>query len=154
MSKHLEIINGHWLTEDFKYKEKILDFTELYGIHSGENLTAAVEALVELHLESRLKAITGNNASNNEAMARELHESPKKRLAKATTVLDSGRWLEPMERFVAAALRLDCPHPPAEVFSRLCPPLLGSPSHPPVTRAAVLTSRCREEDETEDRVCA
>ena len=37
---HLPILGiiGHWLTEDFKYKERILDFTELHGIHSGENL--------------------------------------------------------------------------------------------------------------------
>jgi hypothetical protein len=75
-------IIGHWLTEDFKYKERILDFTELHGVHSGENLAAAVEALlVELHLESKLIAITGDNASNNEAMAHELHESLKKRLS-------------------------------------------------------------------------
>jgi hypothetical protein len=36
---------------------------------------------VELHLESKLIAITGDNASNNEAMAYELYESLKNRLS-------------------------------------------------------------------------
>lgn len=60
---------GHWLTEDFVYKERILEFTELKGIHSGDNIARAVhKVLIELHLEEKLISITGDNASNNEAM--------------------------------------------------------------------------------------
>ena len=48
-------IVGHWLTEKFEYRQKILEFTELQGAHSGENLAATVETcLVELDLVSKL----------------------------------------------------------------------------------------------------
>jgi hypothetical protein len=41
---HLPILGiiGHWLTEDFLYKERLLEFTELQGIHSGENMAIAI----------------------------------------------------------------------------------------------------------------
>jgi hypothetical protein len=77
---HLPILGiiGHWLTEDFEYREKVLEFTELRGLHSGENLAAAVKAmLMELGLESKLIAITGDNATNNEVMVSELYHSLK-----------------------------------------------------------------------------
>lgn len=37
---HLPILGviGHWLTEEFEYREKALEFKELHGPHSGENL--------------------------------------------------------------------------------------------------------------------
>ncbi|KAJ5084978.1 hypothetical protein N7532_009749 [Penicillium argentinense] len=55
------------------YREKLLEFAELQGIHSGENLAIAVEnMLIELSLKDKLISITGDNASNNEAMASEL----------------------------------------------------------------------------------
>lgn len=70
---------GHWLTEDFVYREKVLEFTELYGPHSGENLAAAIEALlIELNLEHKLLSITGDNASNNERMALQLFQNLQK----------------------------------------------------------------------------
>jgi hypothetical protein len=75
---HLPILGviGHWLTEEFEYRERVLEFTELQGAHSGENLASAVEnMLVELSLEHKLISITGDNASNNEAMASELYFS-------------------------------------------------------------------------------
>jgi hypothetical protein len=36
---HLPILGiiGHWLTDDFEYRERLLEFAELQGIHSGEN---------------------------------------------------------------------------------------------------------------------
>ncbi|KAJ6125923.1 hypothetical protein N7471_010416 [Penicillium samsonianum] len=75
---HLPILGiiGHWLTDEFEYRERLLEFTELQGIHSGENLAIAVEnMLIELSLEEKLISITGDNASNNEAMASELYFS-------------------------------------------------------------------------------
>jgi hypothetical protein len=80
---HLPIIGiiGHWLTEEFEYREKVLEFTELHGAHSGENLATAVEStLIELGLEQKLISITGDNASNNETMASELFHSLSNRL--------------------------------------------------------------------------
>ncbi|KAJ5288432.1 hypothetical protein N7508_011207 [Penicillium antarcticum] len=66
-------IIGHGLTDEFEYRERLLEFAELQGIHSGENLSIAVEnMLIELGLEDKLSSITGDNASNNEAMASEL----------------------------------------------------------------------------------
>jgi hypothetical protein len=62
-------IIGHWLTPDFVYREKVLDFAELRGIYSGENLATVVfNLLSELNLQKKLLVITGDNASNNEAM--------------------------------------------------------------------------------------
>ncbi|OQD74710.1 hypothetical protein PENANT_c169G07139 [Penicillium antarcticum] len=72
---HLPILGiiGHGLTDEFEYRERLLEFAELQGIHSGENLSIAVEnMLIELGLEDKLSSITGDNASNNEAMASEL----------------------------------------------------------------------------------
>jgi hypothetical protein len=67
---------GHWLTKEFEYRERVLEFTELQGTHSGENLANTVEnILVELSLEHKLISITGDNATNNEAMASELYFS-------------------------------------------------------------------------------
>jgi hypothetical protein len=57
----------------------VLEFTELHGIHSGENLATAVQCtLSELDLESKVIAITGDNASNNKVMASELYHAIKK----------------------------------------------------------------------------
>lgn len=69
---HLPVLGviGHWLTEDFLYKESVLEFTELQGIHSGENVAPAVHALLaELNLKEKLLTI---NAGNNETMVSEL----------------------------------------------------------------------------------
>jgi len=64
---------GHWLTEDFLYKERVLEFTELQGIHSGENVATAIHTMLsELDLQEKLITITGDNAGNNETMVSEL----------------------------------------------------------------------------------
>lgn len=62
-------IIGHWLTEDFEYKEVVLEFTEIEGHKSGENMAKIVlDLLRELDIESKLISITGDNASNNETL--------------------------------------------------------------------------------------
>lgn len=72
-------IIGHCLTEEFEYREKVLDFKELHGPHRGENLAAAIQALlIELNLERKLLSVTSDNASNNERMALELLNSLQK----------------------------------------------------------------------------
>jgi hypothetical protein len=74
-------ILGHWLTEDFEYQERTLEFIELYGPHSGENLAAAVGAmLLELNLEHKLLTITGDNATNNEQMVLQLFHDLQQKL--------------------------------------------------------------------------
>ncbi|KAJ6001200.1 hypothetical protein N7481_001609 [Penicillium waksmanii] len=68
-------IIGHWLTPEFTYKQKALEFAELDGAHSGENLAHAVfNMLLELDLQTKLLTITGDNASNNEAMVSLLYD--------------------------------------------------------------------------------
>ncbi|KAK9364368.1 hypothetical protein V1509DRAFT_643760, partial [Lipomyces kononenkoae] len=57
---------GHWLTEDFEYKESVLEFEELVGVHSGDNMAQMVlDVLKELDLTKKLIAVTADNASNN-----------------------------------------------------------------------------------------
>lgn len=66
-------IIGHWLTEDFHYREETLEFCEIFGPHTGENIATVVhKALVELDLTSKLTTITGDNASNVQEMVSEL----------------------------------------------------------------------------------
>jgi hypothetical protein len=65
---------GHWLTEDFKYKECVLEFKELHGSHSGENQAQVIEALlVELGIGPKLLTITGDSASSNDTLCSELY---------------------------------------------------------------------------------
>ncbi|KAK9364464.1 hypothetical protein V1509DRAFT_643652 [Lipomyces kononenkoae] len=55
---------GHWLAPEFVYKERVLEFKELNGLHSGENLAMVVgDLLEELNLNAKLLTITGDNAS-------------------------------------------------------------------------------------------
>jgi len=62
-------IIGHWLTEDFVYKESVLEFAEIEGVKSGENISGIVlELLHELDIEYKLLSITADNTSNNETL--------------------------------------------------------------------------------------
>ena len=64
---------GHWLTPNFEYKEKLLEFAELPESESGDDMALMLDGtLVELGLEEKLVAITGDNASNNGRMADQL----------------------------------------------------------------------------------
>ncbi|EED11419.1 conserved hypothetical protein [Talaromyces stipitatus ATCC 10500] len=80
---HLPILRiiSYWLTESFDYRESVLEFKELLGPHSGENLAAAVEDVpLELDLQSKLTTITGDNASNNEKMVSILSQNLRQKL--------------------------------------------------------------------------
>ncbi|KAN0079116.1 Ribonuclease H-like domain containing protein, partial [Elaphomyces granulatus] len=60
---------GHWLSEDFVYKEVVLEFAEIEGTKTGENMGGMVlDLLQELNIETKLLSITGDNASNNETL--------------------------------------------------------------------------------------
>jgi hAT family C-terminal dimerisation region len=64
---------GHWLTADFQYQERVLEFTEMHSVHSGENMAQTVEEILEeLGIRYKLLAITTDNASNNETLVSEL----------------------------------------------------------------------------------
>lgn len=65
---------GHWLTEDFVYQERVLEFVEVQGVHTGENLAECVESILVKHsLERKLLTITADNATNNEALCEALY---------------------------------------------------------------------------------
>jgi hypothetical protein len=65
---------GHWLTSDFQYRERVLEFTEIHGIHSGENMAEVLQTLLtELRIEHKLLTITADNATNNECLLSELY---------------------------------------------------------------------------------
>ena len=67
---------GHWLTEDFEYKEALLEYAEIEGLKSGKNISAIVlQLLDELDLERKLLSITADNALNNETLMVEVETS-------------------------------------------------------------------------------
>ena len=67
-------IIGHWLTPTFEYRERVLEFSEISGSHSGENMAELLQSMLsELQLEDKLLTITADNASNNESLASELY---------------------------------------------------------------------------------
>ncbi|KAK9371827.1 uncharacterized protein V1513DRAFT_386091 [Lipomyces chichibuensis] len=98
---------GHWLTPEFVYKERVLEFKELDGPHSGENMAMVVgDLLDELNLNSKVLTITGDNASNNEAMISELYENL---LTKVSTAEDpSGNNERRVMRFEGSSSYIRC----------------------------------------------
>lgn len=65
---------GHWLTPNFEYRERVPEFSEISGSHSGENMAELLRNMLsELQLEDKLLTITADNASNNETLASELY---------------------------------------------------------------------------------
>ena len=75
--KVLAII-GHWITADFQPQHRILDFQEIEDPETGENLASLVyNILCELDIGDKLLSITGDNASNNPAMAGILYDMLK-----------------------------------------------------------------------------
>jgi len=34
---------GHWLSKDFQYHESVLEFVEIPGRHSGENMVTTID---------------------------------------------------------------------------------------------------------------
>ena len=64
------------MTEDFVYKEAVLEFKEIEGAKSRENIIRIVfELLRKLDIESKVLSITGDNASNNETLVEEFNSS-------------------------------------------------------------------------------
>lgn len=62
-------IVGHALSEDFEYSEMLLNFSQLMGPHTGDLLFEMVmKCITDYNLHGRIISITGDNASNNDAM--------------------------------------------------------------------------------------
>ncbi|KAI2859077.1 hypothetical protein CBS76997_11410 [Aspergillus niger] len=58
-------IIGHWICPGFEKRDELLEFTEIDGPHSGENLAEVVlRMLDELDIAPKLLTVTGDNAGN------------------------------------------------------------------------------------------
>jgi hypothetical protein len=59
-------IIGHWITPNFEKREVVLDFAEIQGPHSGQNLADCLLTVIqELDIAPKVLTITGDNAGNN-----------------------------------------------------------------------------------------
>jgi hypothetical protein len=68
-------IIGHWITPDFEKRYELLEFTEINGPNSGEDLAEVVlKMLAELDIAPKLLTITGDNAGNNGTLCDSLHD--------------------------------------------------------------------------------
>jgi hypothetical protein len=73
-SKAILGVIGHWLTADFQYQERVLEFAEIEGPHSGQNMAELLQqTLAELQIEHKVLTITADNAANNETLMSELY---------------------------------------------------------------------------------
>jgi hypothetical protein len=68
-------IIGHWIGPEFTYYERFIDFVELEGSHTGENLKEVLQStLKEFGLLSKLLTLTTDNASNNDKLAQLMND--------------------------------------------------------------------------------
>ncbi|CAG8704200.1 1210_t:CDS:2, partial [Ambispora leptoticha] len=66
-------ITAHWITKDWKLQDELLDFINLSGPHSGENLCEAfVKSCHEFGILTKIFTITSDNASNNDTFMKYL----------------------------------------------------------------------------------
>ncbi len=63
----------YYVAEDWQYKEVLIGFESVSGSHTGQNLAAVVKQVLQhQNLTHRLLAVTSDNASNNNTMAKSL----------------------------------------------------------------------------------
>src|SRR4051794_21542620 len=80
-------IVAYYIDKDWNYHQQLIGFERLEGEHSGDRLSDTVLTVLETYdLESRLLAITTDNASNNTTLAESLQE-------KISEVVESGGFL-------------------------------------------------------------
>lgn len=73
--KPIFAVIGHWVINDSVEKQEVLEFIELKGEHSGENVAVIVRDLLkELGIEQKLLAITGDNTGNNGTLCHALYK--------------------------------------------------------------------------------
>ena len=59
-------ITRYFLDQNWEYREVLLRFKPLEGIHSGENLALVLSTILKQHqIIDRIMAITTDNISNN-----------------------------------------------------------------------------------------
>lgn len=111
-------IVGHWLTPDFKLREDLLEFIEIDGLHSGENLSTIVKSVLEtFQIEHKLLTITGDNAGNNLTLCDYLHAD----LSKDFDDEDSPFRMKPLMRFRGRDSFIGCL---AHILNLICKDIL------------------------------
>ncbi|EUC63749.1 transposase, putative [Rhizoctonia solani AG-3 Rhs1AP] len=66
-------ITGSWVTLDWERQETLLDFVELQGAHSGENMADLVgKTLTDLGIVDQVVSLVSDSASNNGTLVRHL----------------------------------------------------------------------------------
>ena len=113
-------IIGHWISPDFEKREELLEFTEINGPHSGENLAEVVlKMLDELDIAPKLLTITGDNAGNNGTLCDSLHDQLLKKYDN-----DDDRFrIRPLMRFRGRQSFIPCL---AHVLNLICKDVLAS----------------------------
>ncbi|EED11685.1 conserved hypothetical protein [Talaromyces stipitatus ATCC 10500] len=111
---------GHWLTPEFKLREDLLEFKEIDGLHSGENLSTIVKSVLEaFQIEHKLLTITGDNAGNNLTLCDYLHAD----LLKDFDEEDSPFRMKPLMRFRGRNSFIGCL---AHILNLICKDILVS----------------------------
>ncbi|PYH28220.1 uncharacterized protein BO87DRAFT_322743, partial [Aspergillus neoniger CBS 115656] len=68
-------IIGYWIFPEFEKQDELLEFTEINGLYSGENLVEVILKLLnKLDIMFKLLIITGNNIGNNRIFCDSLHD--------------------------------------------------------------------------------
>jgi hypothetical protein len=110
---------GHWIAPDFGRREALLEFAELRGAHSGENMAEVVHSLLqELEVAPKLLTITGDNASNNGTLCDTLYAE----LHKDYDDEDSAFRMQPLMRFHGRPSFIRCL---AHVINLVCKEVLA-----------------------------
>jgi len=111
---------GHWITPDFEKREELLEFTELHGPHSGENMAhILLTMLEELEIVPKLLTITGDNAGNNGTLCDALHAD----LLKTYDDEDDQFRMKPLMRFHGRKSYIRCL---AHIINLICKDVLAS----------------------------
>jgi len=111
---------GHWITPDFEKREELLEFTELHGPHSGENMAdILLTMLEELEIAPKLLTITGDNAGNNGTLCDALHAD----LLKTYGDEDDQFRMKPLMRFHGRKSYIRCL---AHIINLICKDVLAS----------------------------
>jgi hypothetical protein len=111
---------GHWITPDFEKREELLEFAEIRGPHSGENMAEVLfTTLEELQIAPKLLTITGDNAGNNGTLCDYLHAE----LLRQYDDEDDQFRMKPLMRFRGRHSFIPCL---AHVINIICKDVLAS----------------------------
>jgi hypothetical protein len=73
-------INAYWMSSDFQQYQACIEFVEIEGNHSGENLVYIVAMVLErFYISDKVMTITADNASNNDTLYRYLYQKLSQR---------------------------------------------------------------------------